>query len=77
MEEVVRKMQDMPEGVYTCLIENEDCEEQILTPGIDDEIFSRTKVPMTKNEVRVLSISRLELTKNAVVYDVGSGTGSD
>lgn len=76
LDEFETKLFDLQEGVYTCLIENEDCEEQILTPGIDDEIFSRTKVPMTKNEVRVLSISRLELTKNAVVYDVGSGTGS-
>lgn len=76
LDEFETKLFDLPEGVYTCLIENEDCEEQILIPGIDDEIFSRTKVPMTKNEVRVLSISRLELTKNAVVYDVGSGTGS-
>ena len=76
LDEFETKLLDLPEGVYTCLIENEDCEEQILTPGMDDEIFSRTKVPMTKNEVRVLSISRLELTKNAVVYDVGSGTGS-
>lgn len=76
LDEFETKLFDLPEGVYTCLIENEDCKEQILTPGMDDEIFSRTKVPMTKNEVRVLSISRLELTKNAVVYDVGSGTGS-
>ena len=76
LDEFETKLFDLQEGVYTCLIENEDCEEQILTPGIDGEIFSRTKVPMTKNEVRVLSISRLELTKNAVVYDVGSGTGS-
>ena len=76
LDEFETKLLDLPEGVYTCLIENEDCEEQILTPGMDDEIFSRTKVPMTKNEVRVLSISRLELTKKAVVYDVGSGTGS-
>ena len=76
LDEFETKLFDLPQGVYTCLIENEDCEEQILTPGIADEIFSRTKVPMTKNEVRVLSISRLELTKNAVVYDVGSGTGS-
>lgn len=76
LDEFETKLFDLQEGVYTCLIENEDCEEQILTPGIDDEIFSRTKVPMTKNEVRVLSISRLELTKKAVVYDVGSGTGS-
>lgn len=76
LDEFETKLFDLPEGVYTCLIENEACEEQILTPGMDDEIFSRTKVPMTKNEVRVLSISRLELTKKAVVYDVGSGTGS-
>ena len=76
LDEFETKLFDLQEGVYTCLIENEDCEEQILTPGMDDEIFSRTKVPMTKNEVRVLSISRLELTKKAVVYDVGSGTGS-
>ena len=76
LDEFETKLFDLPEGVYTCLIENEDCKEQILTPGMDDEIFSRTKVPMTKNEVRVLSISRLELTKKAVVYDVGSGTGS-
>ena len=76
LDEFETKLFDLPEGVYTCLIENEDCEEQILPPGMDDEIFSRTKVPMTKNEVRVLSISRLELTKKAVVYDVGSGTGS-
>ena len=76
LDEFETKLFDLQEGVYTCLIENEDCDEQILTPGMDDETFSRTKVPMTKNEVRVLSISRLELTKNAVVYDVGSGTGS-
>lgn len=71
-------LQDLPEGVYTCLIENESTIDRnpILTPGMADEVFSRTKVPMTKNEIRVLSISRLELTRHAVVYDVGSGTGS-
>ena len=39
LDEFETKLFDLPEGVYTCLIENEDCEEQILTPGIDDEIF--------------------------------------
>lgn len=71
-------IQDLPEGVYTCLIENESALDtnRILTPGMADEVFSRTKVPMTKNEIRVLSISRLKLTRHAIVYDVGSGTGS-
>ena len=41
-----------------------------------DELFIRGKVPMTKEEVRSVSLSKLRLTGNAVVYDVGSGTGS-
>lgn len=33
-------------------------------------------VPMTKEEVRTVSLSKLELTEDAVCYDVGAGTGS-
>ena len=41
-----------------------------------DEWFIRGKVPMTKSEVRAVSISRLELTPDSVLWDVGAGTGS-
>ena len=34
------------------------------------------KVPMTKQGVRILSLAKLELTENAIVYDIGAGTGS-
>ncbi|MCR5836835.1 MAG: precorrin-6y C5,15-methyltransferase (decarboxylating) subunit CbiE [Lachnospiraceae bacterium] len=47
-----------------------------ITPGIADSEFVRGKVPMTKEEVRTVSISKLNLNADSVVYDVGSGTGS-
>lgn len=38
--------------------------------------FVRGKAPMTKEEVRLLSVARLCLKENDVLYDIGSGTGS-
>lgn len=43
---------------------------------VEDEEFLRGKAPMTKSEIRSLSVAKLRLTRDAVVYDVGAGTGS-
>ncbi|WP_428325070.1 precorrin-6Y C5,15-methyltransferase (decarboxylating) subunit CbiT [Nitrosopumilus sp.] len=47
------------------------------TPGIPDEEFERTeKVPITKEEVRTVQISKARLKSGQTVYDVGCGSGS-
>ena len=47
-----------------------------LSLDIKEEEFLRDKIPMTKEEVRHISICKLNLSENSVLYDVGSGTGS-
>jgi precorrin-6Y C5,15-methyltransferase (decarboxylating) CbiT subunit len=44
--------------------------------GISDEEFLRGDVPMTKREVRIVTIANAQLAEDAVVYDIGAGTGS-
>jgi len=47
------------------------------TPGIPDEHFDRTEdVPITKEEVRAIQISKARLANGSLVYDVGCGSGS-
>ncbi len=41
-----------------------------------DDMFIRGSLPMTKSEVRAVSLSKLELTRGSVFWDIGSGTGS-
>ena len=62
-------------GLCTVLIEN-PFPERGACPHVRDGEFIRGRVPMTKEEVRAVSIARLQLTEDAVVWDVGAGTGS-
>ena len=47
------------------------------TPGIPDDLFERTdNVPITKEEVRTIQISKARLSPGQTVYDIGCGSGS-
>lgn len=57
-------------------LEDKKWSEPIVTYGFPDEAFVRGDVPMTKSEIRSISISKMRLTRDAIVYDIGAGTGS-
>ena len=44
--------------------------------GIPDAEFIRGDAPMTKSEIRMLSVAKLRIKEDSVIYDIGAGTGS-
>ena len=47
------------------------------TPGIPDELFERTEeVPITKEDIRAIVISKLRLREGGSAIDIGCGSGS-
>ena len=47
-----------------------------MPSGIADSEFERTDIPMTKAEVRAAAVSALEICRDSVCWDIGSGSGS-
>lgn len=64
------------EELSVILIINENFKKKMAYCSIDDDEFIRGEVPMTKCEVRNISIAKLNLEEDSIIYDVGAGTGS-
>mgnify|MGYP001096074456 CR=1 FL=1 len=46
-----------------------------IVPGLSDEDFERGDVPLTKEEIRCLTLSKLKLEEGNRVLDIGAGSG--
>ena len=58
------------------IFENPDYD-RTVTGNLSDASFARAeRVPMTKEEVRSIVLSKLRLQTDAIVYDIGAGTGA-
>jgi precorrin-6Y C5,15-methyltransferase (decarboxylating) len=61
-------------GLAVALFENPNVD-AYTTGTLRDEAFARGNVPLTKEEIRALALSKLRLRADSVCYDVGAGTG--
>lgn len=64
---------EIPE-LAVLLIENENPADP--NRFIRDEELERGSAPMTKEEIRHLSLAKLDIQPDDIVYDIGAGTGS-
>ncbi len=54
----------------------EDAPEDSNRFGLPDRLFSHSSGMITKEEIRVVALSKMAVEKNSVVWDIGSGCGS-
>ncbi len=76
MSGTAESFQDVQTGNLCAVIAENKNYMQYIPSGIDDGDFIRTKIPMTKAEVRAVAVSKLNIGRKSVCWDIGCGTGS-
>jgi precorrin-6Y C5,15-methyltransferase (decarboxylating) len=72
--EELSRLELAPLSVLVILNDNPD---DSIRFGLKDDLFERDQgIPMTKSEIRALSLSGLGLRPGDTCYDIGAGTGS-
>lgn len=65
------------DSLSAMLVENREALDiNIGMRSIGDDEFITGNIPMTKSEVRTISIGKLNIKNSSTVYDIGAGTGS-
>lgn len=67
---------EFPSLSVMMIINDAVVEMEPVVHGLSDDLFMRSKVPMTKQEVRSVSMSKLAPKSTDLIYDIGAGTGS-
>ncbi len=71
------KSDDVTEpGLYVCAAIRKRVRPRRPTISYADDLFRHEGTPITKEDVRLLAIAKLDLKENEVFYDIGSGSGS-
>ncbi len=64
------------DSLCVVMVDNPFAGDESCVHGLEDDLFLRGETPMTKQEVRSVALSKLQLESTDIAYDIGAGTGS-